>query len=64
MSSNTVRFGFILKTGKSNLDHLISKLELFSYGDSCGVKSHVFVKDNIVVVSPGIEDIYDLLINF
>jgi hypothetical protein len=58
------RFAFSLKTGKTNLDHLVNKLDLFNYGDEAGVKSKVFISNQLVVVSCGIEDIHDLVLDF
>lgn len=64
MTSSGIRFSFSLKTGKQNLDHFVNKLDLFHYGDGAGAKSQVFIQNNLVVVSAGIEDVYDLMLNF
>lgn len=43
MNQSPFRFAFSLKSGKTNLDHLVTKMDLFHYGDGCGAKSQVFI---------------------
>ncbi len=63
MSQSPFRFAFQLKSGKTNLDHLVNKMDLFMYGDKAGAKSQVFINHDYVVVTCGIEEVSDLLLN-
>lgn len=63
MHQSPFRFAFQLKSGKTNLDHLVTKMDLFHYGDGCGAKSQVFINNDLVVITCGIEEVSDLLVN-